>query len=145
MKESHNREHFGGMREIAILRDGECCVRCGLHRQEHLSKYGRDITVDHIDGNGRNSLVKNNNLSNLQTLCLGCHGSKDARKLDEVKAVNIYHCRDNKKDARSLCVAYGVNIRAEIDIRLGKSWSSVTGVHRSRTPSQGRGPVTPKG
>lgn len=68
---------FGGNREAAISRDGSRCVECGMTRQEHRDKYGRDITVDHIDGLGRNSTIKNNDLTNLQTLCLECHGSKD--------------------------------------------------------------------
>lgn len=74
-----DKEHFGGNREIVIKRDGERCVKCGMSRQEHIERFGRDITVDHIDGNGRNNpaQTKNNQLHNLQTLCLPCHGEKD--------------------------------------------------------------------
>jgi hypothetical protein len=45
-----------------------------------MVKYNRDITVDHIDGNGRRKPkhLKNNSLDNLQTLCLSCHGKKDS-------------------------------------------------------------------
>jgi 5-methylcytosine-specific restriction endonuclease McrA len=71
---------FGGMREAIIQRDGEQCVNCGMTREEHRERFGRDITVDHIDGHGRNSIVKNNDEANLQTLCLPCHGSKDIKR-----------------------------------------------------------------
>lgn len=55
------------------------CQDCGLTDEEHQRKWSRQITVDHIDGNGRHKLVgqKNNKLSNLRTLCLSCHGKKD--------------------------------------------------------------------
>lgn len=70
---------FGGNREIAIQRDGEKCVECGMTREEHRQTFSRDITVDHIDGNGRYApkALKNNALENLQTMCLPCHGRKD--------------------------------------------------------------------
>lgn len=76
---------FGNNREIAILRDGEKCVSCRMTREEHRRKYNRDITVDHIDGRGRYTpkSQKNNDLSNLQTLCLKCHGRKDGLRQKE--------------------------------------------------------------
>jgi len=75
-----NNRLFGrGQRELVIKRDGERCVMCGMTRAEHRSRHNRDITVDHIDGNGIGKPVsqKNNDLSNLQTLCLPCHLRKD--------------------------------------------------------------------
>lgn len=73
---------FGKNREAVIQRDNEQCVHCGVTRLQHFEKYGRDITVDHIDGKGRNApkSEKNNNLNNLQTLCLSCHGKKDIQR-----------------------------------------------------------------
>ena len=68
---------FGGLRELAIQRDGEKCVNCGMTRQEHRNKWNSDITVDHSDGYGRYSDYQNNDLDNLRTLCLRCHGKKD--------------------------------------------------------------------
>lgn len=70
---------FGGNREIAIKRDGEKCVKCGMTRKEHQEKYRRDISVDHIDGMGTYTPaeLRNNDLSNLQTLCISCHSTKD--------------------------------------------------------------------
>lgn len=70
---------FGGNREKAIKRDGYKCVRCGMTRKQHKRKYGKDITVDHMDGKGSNvpKEEKNNSLENLQTLCISCHSKKD--------------------------------------------------------------------
>lgn len=75
----NNPDRFGGNREVAIQRDGEKCVECNMTRSQHLKKYGRDITVNHIDGKGRYTSRKdqNHNLENLETLCLSCHGRKD--------------------------------------------------------------------
>lgn len=136
MNKTLDNKFFGGMREDVILRDNSRCVKCNITRQEHTNKYGRDITVDHIDGNGRNAANKNNDIGNLQTLCLGCHGRKDARKLTPEQALNIFHSRDNKKDAKALCIAYNVHIRGVSDISLGKSWSSITGVRKEQSPTK---------
>lgn len=83
--EETHRSRFGGNRELAIERDGFACVRCGMTRREHKNRFGRDITVDHIDGFGRNTprVDKHNNLDNLQTLCCVCHGKKDGGKWKE--------------------------------------------------------------
>lgn len=83
MKNRHNEytrelnylKNFGGNRYVVLARDGYRCVRCGITKDEHMEKYGRDISVDHIDGDR-----SNNQPSNLQTLCLRCHGKKDATK-----------------------------------------------------------------
>lgn len=71
--------YFSGNREKAIMRDGGKCISCGITREEHIRKYGFDITVDHIDGNGRynDKSLRNSILENLQTLCVSCHGKKD--------------------------------------------------------------------
>jgi len=90
---------FGGNREKAIQRDGEKCVKCGMTRAEHRERFGRDITVDHIDNNGSQvpSAMKNNSMDNLQTLCSPCHGKKDSRyarqgfKLTDNQVINIRH------------------------------------------------------
>jgi len=73
--------HFGGNKNKALERDNYACVNCGMTNEEHITRWGRRITVDHIDGNGRNKISKekNNDLSNLQTLCYICHGKKDGR------------------------------------------------------------------
>lgn len=84
---------FGGNREKAIQRDGEKCVKCGMTRAEHRVNFGRDITVDHKDGMGHGvpKHLKNNDLSNLQTLCIVCHASKDntQNKLTDAQVAEI--------------------------------------------------------
>lgn len=72
---------FGGNREKAILRDKEMCVKCHMTRAEHIAKYDRDITVDHINKLGTHVRrdKRDNRMENLQTLCLSCHASKDAK------------------------------------------------------------------
>jgi 5-methylcytosine-specific restriction endonuclease McrA len=82
---------FEGLREQAIQRDGGRCVRCAMTRAQHKLIYNRDITVDHIDGLGRNSAVPRNELSNLQTLCLPCHGKKDGARQLGVKRPKRVH------------------------------------------------------
>ena len=62
----------GGRRREILERDNYSCVECPMTDDEHKKKWGRPITIDHKDKNR-----KNNEPSNLQTLCLRCHGSKD--------------------------------------------------------------------
>lgn len=71
---------FGGNRLKVLERDNWQCRNCGMTNEQHIIIFGRGITVDHIDGNGRYSKIKNNNLQNLQTLCLRCHGKKDRNR-----------------------------------------------------------------
>lgn len=81
-KKYRDQSQFGGMRETVLKRDNYACVNCGMTQAEHFKKYKRDLTVDHIDGKGRNAPPgqKNNALENLQTLCIVCHGYKDNRR-----------------------------------------------------------------
>lgn len=104
---------FGGNREKAIQRDGEKCVKCGMTREEHKIKFsGKDITVDHKDklGSGVARNLKNNDMSNLQTLCIPCHASKDniQKKLTLVNAINIRHMRGSAKQYE-IAKLYGVS------------------------------------
>ena len=69
---------FGGIREKVLSRDGYKCVMCGMTREEHYKVFNRDLSIDHIDHQGRYSDIQNNEMDNLQTLCLRCHGAKDA-------------------------------------------------------------------
>jgi 5-methylcytosine-specific restriction endonuclease McrA len=76
-----DRKHYGGNKETAVARDGGC-VRCGITRAEHRVKYGRDISVHHIDGRGTQlpKEQQNNELSNLETLCSSCHSIQETPK-----------------------------------------------------------------
>lgn len=106
---------FSGNRERTILRDQNKCVQCGMTRTEHYDKYGRDITVDHIDGKGcwDKEGGQRNDLENLQTLCLGCHGIKDIQKKPNVgmltnsQVINIRHCKGSISGTE-LAKIYGV-------------------------------------
>jgi cytochrome c553 len=75
-----HRKRFGGLRERVIQRDDEQCTICGMTRQEHYQKWAKDITVDHMDGNGRYSPKKNHDIDNMRTLCLSCHGREDQKR-----------------------------------------------------------------
>lgn len=81
-KKAMHKILFGGNREKAILRDGEKCLHCGMSRAAHKEQFRVDITVDHIDGRGKNTPAEHRNsvLENLQTLCLRCHGKKDSMR-----------------------------------------------------------------
>lgn len=65
----------GRLRKAVLSRDNYRCARCGQSDTEHREEWGRPITVDHKDGNR-----KHNTLSNLETLCLRCHGKKDGNR-----------------------------------------------------------------
>ncbi len=63
---ANNNYHFSGNRLEALERDNHTCQECGSTD---------DLHVHHIDGLGSSTKKarKNNALSNLQTLCRGCH------------------------------------------------------------------------
>ena len=71
---------YGGNREIVLRRDNYSCCLCGMTRAKHQETFGKDISVDHKDGLGSRSKIKNNSLDNLWTLCLSCHGKKDINR-----------------------------------------------------------------
>ena len=78
-----DKKFFGGNRSIVLSRDGYSCVICGMTNDEHLELFDREITIHHIDGSGRNTEDKNNDLDNLETLCLKCHG-----RIDKLMSLN---------------------------------------------------------
>lgn len=80
---------FGGLRDKVLKRDNYSCVACGMSNQEHFKKWDFNITIDHVDGEGRNSKSPNNNIDNLQTLCIRCHGRKDSIRYWHERSVSI--------------------------------------------------------
>ena len=76
IKKRNDEKRFGGLRHRVILRDKNKCVACGMTHEQHLLQFGCDLTIDHINGQGRGK-EPDNRMGNLQTLCLVCHGKKD--------------------------------------------------------------------
>ena len=72
-----NKINFGGMRDYVLERDNWTCQDCGMTQEQHILIFGKNITIHHIDQKGSTSEIKNNNLNNLITLCLRCHGKRD--------------------------------------------------------------------
>lgn len=110
-KIKRDKIRFGSKRESAILRDKEKCVCCGMTRKEHYSKFGCDITVDHINGKGRNSNKQDNALKNLQTLCLICHGKKDAKRRRQDWSMCIKKLLEQNKGIKRHCTCCGKKIK----------------------------------
>ena len=139
---TYDRIRYSGNRELVIQRDGGRCVKCGMTRQQHRRIFNRDITVDHIDGRGYYTPVeeKNNDLSNLQTLCLICHGQKDTvrgrvragrdhsqSKLTE-EAVKYIASQTERGAAEMLAKMYGVDPTTIRRVQRGQRWNRVTGL-----------------
>jgi len=67
------------IREEIIARDNESCLRCGMDRQTHRNRFGRDLPVHHRIPRRRfyndpdRSVEDSNVPSNLLTLCIPCH------------------------------------------------------------------------
>lgn len=129
---SYDRQFFGGNREKAIQRDGEACVQCGVTREQHRRVYGYDLTVDHIDGKGRNTPVElqNHAMDNLQTLCGRCHGQKDApQRIDQAGAEDV-RCRyfQGGESMDSLAAEYKTKRKVMEDILAFRTWLPVCDV-----------------
>lgn len=100
-------------------RDGRRCVSCGMNEHEHMNRWGRPITIDHKDRDR-----KNNNLDNLQTLCLSCHGKKDISgflivEIPEQEKEAIRSMRRGGKTYREISIAVGRSIA--VAWKYGKS------------------------
>jgi 5-methylcytosine-specific restriction endonuclease McrA len=68
---------FNGLRELVWERDSYCCVNCKMTMAEHIGRWKKRLTINHINGIGRKSTKPDNRMENLETLCLKCHGAKD--------------------------------------------------------------------
>ncbi len=62
---------FGRDPKEVFRKDNWNCQRCGSKD---------DLTIHHIDGQGRNSKNPNNDINNLITLCRKCHSSIHGKK-----------------------------------------------------------------
>lgn len=85
-----NRTLYGGNRTAVLERDHYTCQQCGMTNEEHKALWNKMITIDHINGMGYNSKVKDNRMENLVTLCLRCHGKKDIKRSPVSHAKPIY-------------------------------------------------------
>lgn len=102
----------GGNRAAVLQRDGFACVKCGMTDREHVKKWNRPITIDHKDKDR-----SNNAMTNLQTLCLTCHGNKDLiPRLRERKTTQhmaqILELRSAGKTYQQIADATGLSIGA---------------------------------
>jgi 5-methylcytosine-specific restriction endonuclease McrA len=66
-------EYFGGNRQQTLERDGFRCTK--ILPNGKRCKNRTNLVVHHIDGRGRSvsKANRNNELSNLMTMCRGCH------------------------------------------------------------------------
>jgi hypothetical protein len=65
---------FGGNMFKAYERDNWECQECGMSQEQSILLFNRKLVIHHIDGKGRNSVIKNHDLDNLLTICPRCHG-----------------------------------------------------------------------
>lgn len=78
-KRYRDKYFFSNLRQKVFFRDNYSCVKCSMTMSMHIEKYGKELSIDHINGKGRYSHLPDNRMLNLQTLCLSCHGKKDNR------------------------------------------------------------------
>lgn len=145
IKIQNQESMFGGNREKVIERDGSKCVKCGMTREQHFVKWKKDIAVDHIDrmGKGVPKRLKNNKMSNLQTLCNSCHARKDclfkyvgrvkgsknhASKINEDDALEIVRLYRSGMKKVPITKLYPLSFNSVNKVITGETWSHVTGV-----------------
>jgi hypothetical protein len=76
-KRTRDKARFSSLRSVVFERDNNECIECGMTQVEHKAIWNKSLTIHHKDGKGRYAKPPNNALSNLETLCLRCHGWKD--------------------------------------------------------------------
>lgn len=74
-QESNDNHRFGGNVQAVLERDNFECQDCGMTQEQHIIIFNRRLDIHHIDGYGKNTPKedKNNDMSNLITLCHRCH------------------------------------------------------------------------
>jgi 5-methylcytosine-specific restriction endonuclease McrA len=78
MNQKSFRKRYDGNREATIELDDFKCRDCGIDRETHKLKYGHDLSVFHLDGS-----LKNNDPSNLATLCKSCLAKRGTSLVNE--------------------------------------------------------------
>lgn len=88
---SKDRLFYGGNREFVLERDNWQCQECGISQEQHLILFNRRLGIHHIDGQGYNKKIKNNDPDNLMTVCVRCHPKIDAEclKVQIKKGTNV--------------------------------------------------------
>lgn len=74
-KKIREEQQFNSKREKILQRDNYTCFRCNKQLESKL------LIVHHKDRLGRGSKVKNNDDSNLETLCRSCHAREHNKDL----------------------------------------------------------------
>lgn len=113
--------HYGaGTNRGAVLeRDGHACVKCGMTDEQHKARWDRPITVDHISKDR-----SDNRMSNLQTLCLTCHGRKDLIAKLRVRKRDQY--ADQIRAGRAAGLTYQ-QIAEQTGLSIGSVWKVMNG------------------
>ena len=122
LKLGSHPERFGGQREVILKRDNYQCRLCKISDVEHRQQFGRSLTIDHIDGLGRYSKIKNHSLDNLWTLCLSCHGRKDGKHKSPLTVEQVREIRSQ--------VALGQASQAELSRRYEVSDMTISRIVR---------------
>lgn len=74
-QESRDNHRFGGNAQAVLERDNFECQDCGMTQEQSIIIFNKRLDIHHIDGFGKNTPKenKNNDMSNLKTLCHRCH------------------------------------------------------------------------
>lgn len=73
-KKVWDNQAFGGNKQLVLERDNFECQECGMSQQQHIILFNFQLIVHHKDGQGRRADDVNNDMDNLITLCVKCHG-----------------------------------------------------------------------
>lgn len=122
-KLKYDFKYYAGNRSIALKRDKYICTQCGISQSESLSKYKKDLFVEHIDGDN-----KNNDLQNLTSVCKNCHSKKIFKKLvkknKSKKKENIFIILNTIKNYNKECNK-GISIKT-LSLLVGDKFNNDT-------------------